>query len=123
MTWVLIVAGTLLTVELFLRLPVMSSFRAAAGAASKAYRTITAKFVSDHWREKALLNYSRSLLSSSLRLFVMLVVALLPMIAASVVGVLGGWPVLKGLSSLSGILVMIIAAASYYGIRKRLLDV
>lgn len=53
MSWGFTAALTLLLVELFLRLPLLTAVREAARTGRRAVRAMAAKKASDHWKEKA----------------------------------------------------------------------
>ncbi len=65
-------AVTCLFADVFLKSGFASALAATASAMRRSLHTIRSSAISDHWKEKALLAYSRNLLSASLRLAAMI---------------------------------------------------
>lgn len=74
MTWLLTTVLCVILVEIFVRLPLPVIVLQINVIGRKALRTLSAKSVSDHWKEKALLAYAVSLFVSTLKLAGYLVV-------------------------------------------------
>lgn len=68
MRWLLTSALCVLLVEIAVRLPLIKFAKQAAGIALRAMRVLRKKTVSDHWKEKAILAYSRRLFVATLAL-------------------------------------------------------
>ncbi len=80
MIWLGACLGLLLSLEMMWRLPVLASARRMTATILSAGRVIMSKQVSDHWKEIALLGYSRRLLETSFRLAVSLLLLVAPLI-------------------------------------------
>lgn len=76
---VLLVFTTLASSELFLRLPLLSTVGHLQKLTHRIFKTIGSPRISDHWKERVLLIYARQLLSYSLALLILILIALLPL--------------------------------------------
>jgi hypothetical protein len=123
MSWVLLVLGTVAAVEAFLRLPVMETVHGLLGTMNKVQRTIRSPRISDHWKERILLAYAARLFSASLRVFGLILLAILPLMLLSAFGAWVGIDLINRLTQLQGILVSVIVAGGYVYLRRRLRDV
>ena len=74
MTWICAALLCVLLVEIALRLPFLQPMKAFRDTLAKAGKTMGAKAVSDHWKEKAMGAYARITFLASLQLFGLLVV-------------------------------------------------
>jgi hypothetical protein len=118
-SWVLLVAGTVLAVELFLRLPIVATARRLLGTARKAQRTIRSPRVSDHWKEKVLLAYAGRLFVSSLVVCGLIVLAVLPFVLLAMAGAWLGIDVAGRMMQATGIAVSVVVASGYIMLRRR----
>ena len=120
MIWIFVSLLTIILVELFLRLPLISAARGIAKTARRAGRTLGRRKASDHWKEKASQAYAvrmaKGTLVLALGLGVIAVVgALLSMaserIAPGTTAALLSWV---------GLLVSLVVATVYVIVRQRL---
>ena len=65
MTWLAVAIVTILLVEVFLRLPLISTAGKVLHIGQKAAHIMRTKGVSDHWKERAVQAYSGRLLKAS----------------------------------------------------------
>jgi hypothetical protein len=70
MTWLAVGIVTILLVEVFLRLPLISTAGKVLQISQKAAHIMRAKGVSDHWKERAIQAYSGRLLKASFLLII-----------------------------------------------------
>ncbi len=66
MIWVFTGVLTVILVELFLRLPLISTARGIGNTARKAARALSARGVSDHWKEKVSQAYAGKMARATL---------------------------------------------------------
>lgn len=123
MAWALLVLGTIAVAELFLRLPIAAAARGILGTARRAQRTIRSARISDHWKEKVLLAYAARLFAGSLRIFGLVVLAVLPLALLAGLGAAAGIDLGPQLTRLPGILVSVAVACGYVVLRRRARDV
>lgn len=118
MRWALLSIATIAVVELFLRLGIAGWTRRLLTLVQKVSRTIRSDFISDHWKERALLAYAGKLFAASLTLLVLLVVALLPLAIFAVVGIWTDIPFLALLMDSRSILASVVIAFAYLSLRR-----
>ena len=120
MSWLLAAALCVALVEVVLRLPIIAVGQRAARIGQRAARILRAPGVSDHWKEKALLAYSRRLMGNTLRLSAMLLV--LAGVAVALVAL--GDRIVSGFAAFvmgwQGILATLVLASAYGLLRARL---
>lgn len=121
MNWFLTVILCIVLVELLLRLPVAAIVANIGLVSRKAVGTLAAKRVSDHWKEKALLVYSRSLFVSSVKLGAVLLAAGAAIAAFIYVSDLLGAELFPFLVGWQGLLFSLAVATIYLTVRKRVL--
>jgi hypothetical protein len=121
MNWFLTVILCIVLVELLLRLPVAAIVSNIGLVSRKAVRTLAARRVSDHWKEKALLVYSRSLFVSSVKLGAVLLAAGAAIAAFVYLSDLLGAELFTFLVGWQGLLFSLAVASIYVTIRKRIL--
>ena len=121
MVWGLLVLGTVCVVESFLRLPILSRVKSLKDLLRKISWVLKSSSVSDHWKEKILPVYAWRLFSSSLALFTLVFVGILPMIAIAGLADIINIPLLPLVSSLTGILASTIIAVIYIFLRRRVI--
>jgi hypothetical protein len=111
-----------LAVEYFLRVPLVPAARALAALAHKSIRVVSSKRISDHWKEKVLLRYSREMAGRT-ALVALMVAGCAPVIA--VPALVLDWvfapapPIVRSLTSVAGVAGMTAVACVYAVIRKR----
>lgn len=108
--WILVIVAAILASEAFLRLPVMARIQRVAGYSQKAMRVLQSKRISDHWKEKVLPAYALRIGSGSIMFFVLLCVALLPVLVAGLIypGGLVAWSE----ALLSPVVIIVLSAVS-----------
>lgn len=120
MNWVFLIVLCALLVELVLRLPFVSALQALQRTSRRAMAVVTAKRISDHWKEKAMGAYaSRTFIASAQiagLLAIVLGVATLLVLAfdwfwAGFQTFILGWV---------GLVSSVVAASLYIIIRKKL---
>jgi len=119
MTWLFLALSCVAFVEAVIRLDLTGQVRAAALVTHKIVSVIGSSRVSDHWKEKVLSSYARKLLSTSVRLFLIMLVAVAPaiLLAAGT-----GWRTsayLQLISSWAGMLAATLTAVVYAAARSR----
>lgn len=78
MIWALAGVATVLSCELFCRIPIFSSFLEVKLTASKALRVLKSESISDHWKELVLPKYALTIARCSVLFFLYIVMALCP---------------------------------------------
>ena len=120
MIWLLATLLCILVIEFALRLPLRPVLSEIGSVKRKALHILTARSVSDRWKEKAILAYAGSLLAASIRLAGILL-AILAVAGGFVLvsdhfgGALGSF-----VTSWLGVLYTTAAAILYYAVRSTL---
>lgn len=119
MFWPLVIAAVILATEILWRLPIAARIRDVLGYTQKAQHIITAARISDHWKERVLLTYSGRICFGSVSIFVMLVLGLMPVLAAGLIyaGGLENW--IRALMQPTAIVALCVVSAGYIWIRQR----
>ncbi len=91
--WFLVVGAALLASEGFLRLPILGRVAEVAATAQKAMKLLKSSRISDHWKERILPVYALRIGKGSVVFFLMLCLALLPVLLAGLIysGGLRAW--------------------------------
>ncbi len=76
MNWLLTMVLCAVLVELVLRLPFLNPLKALHWSSNRAVRLVTAKAVSDHWKEKAMGAYARKTFVASAKIAGLLAIVL-----------------------------------------------
>lgn len=76
MNWLLTMVLCAALVELVLRLPFLDPLKALRWFSNRAMRVVTAKAVSDHWKERAMGAYARKTFVASVKIAGLLAIAL-----------------------------------------------
>lgn len=87
----LLCIGAICASEALLHLPLMQQVHGLNAASRKSFATIASKRISDHWKERVLPAYSGRMARSSILFFVMLCVALAPVVLVGLIAQ-GGLP-------------------------------
>ena len=123
MNYLLVILASFIAVELFLRLPVIDQVHQLFGTTHKAGHIITARAVSDHWKERVMLRYAREIMLSSIKLVLfmtgVLILAVLPAFLVQLF-IDPSLSIETLFSSWSAVVVSLIAATLYYVTRVRL---
>ena len=120
MTVVVSAITAVVVVEMILRLPIVSRARSVMRVSRKASGVISAKHVSDTWKERVMLRYSREILVSSLVLLACLaLISAVIWLADILLGAAAGIALLPALMSPLGLVVATAAAFLYVAVRKR----
>ena len=122
MEWAVLALGTVLVVESFLRLPLMASVKNLQVLLGKILGTLKSSTISDHWKEKVLPAYAGKLFIISIKLFALVLIAILPMLFIGFLGDRMGLSILHLLSSWVGILISTVIAFIYIFLRKRVIS-
>ena len=80
--WGLVTLAAILASEAFLRLPVLGRIAEVSATAQKAGRVLRSSRISDHWKERILPAYALRIGLGSATFFVLLCIALLPVLIA-----------------------------------------
>ena len=118
MNWILTTILAVVLVEFVVRLPLKSIISDIKTVSQKAVKLIRSQFISDHWKEKALLVYSGALLKSTLKLASILIAIVVLAIAVITIFNLLGLNIISFISSMTGIGFSIIVAIAYVSLRN-----
>lgn len=116
MSLALLLLATALTCELFRRLPILARVRGSAETAQRSVKLIGNGAVSDHWKERILPRYAQRMAGSALTALGLIVIAVLPVLAVSLVS----GSAAAFLVSWQGILGLTAFALVYLVLRSRL---
>ncbi len=122
MNYFLVSLASFIAVELFVRLPVIDQVHQLFGTTHKAGHIITARAVSDHWKERVMLRYAREIMLSSVKLVIFMTgVLCLAVLPAFLVRELvdPGLSIEALFSSWTAVGVSLVAATAYYVLRAR----
>lgn len=72
MPYIVVIFLTIAAVEIFKRLPLLGRFGELINVMNKSRRTISSRYISDHWKERVLLSYSLSILKLSTQVGLMI---------------------------------------------------
>ena len=117
--WPLVIVAAIVGTEIVWRLPLLARLRDVLDATQKARRIIAAARISDHWKERVLLVYARHIFTGSVSIFVMLMVALSPVLLAGLAFPSGLEDWVEGLMQPLAILVLCGVSFAYLWIRQR----
>lgn len=108
-------------VEIALRLPFAPLAARAQATGTKALRTMQASRVSDHWKERVMLAYAKTMLGCSLRLAGMLILVFgaVGLIALAFDTIAPGFSAF--LLGMTGLLFSLVFATGYVLLRRRFL--
>lgn len=121
MIFVLSAIIAVVLVECVMRLPIRSSIYLMATAGSKAFRTVTSKHISDHWKERVLLRYALDLVRGSALIILSLLIIVCVVFAASWLSSAAGVVNLVGfLFTWQGLILITLVACAYAFARTRL---
>ena len=118
--WALLLISTLIAVELFIRLPLIANVKGLTHVMNKAFKVLKSPRISDHWKEKATQAYSLKLFVHSIKVLVLLMVALAPFAVIGYMGELSGYYMTPLLESPEGVGASTLFAIAYFMIRRRL---
>lgn len=118
--WFLVCAAAILASEAFLHLPVMDRINGVAASSRKAMRVVRSPRISDHWKERVLPRYALNIGAGSVTFFVLLCLALLPVLAAGLLYPpgLAAWG--EELMRPLVILILCVVSLGYIWIRLRM---
>jgi hypothetical protein len=121
----MVLAGTIIAiiaVELFMRMPVVPTANRLIYLMPKALRIIRSSKISDHWKEKVLLRYSRDMAVITLKITFFIVCIGLAVVAISFAFdqiIAGDTTTLEYLSTWQGLSIATAASIAYYLARSR----
>jgi hypothetical protein len=123
MLWALIALAAVAASEAMLRLPLIAQARAVISVSRRSMHVLSARSISDHWKERVLPAYALRMAKGSVGFFLSLCLALLPVVLIGLVapGGLSAWfeTLLRPLS----ILVLCLVSLGYIWLRVKLLRV
>jgi len=117
--WVLLVFATLLAVEAFFRLPLGTLVTTLQQLLNKITHTIGTPTISDHWKEKVLPAYAGQLFMLSIKLFVVICLAVSPFFVLGAITAYEGVAFLSFLSTPAALTASTVLAIAYAIVRKR----
>ncbi|MCB2129338.1 MAG: hypothetical protein KDE03_09755 [Rhodobacteraceae bacterium] len=119
MVWIFTLVAAALASEALLRLPLMDSVRRVIATSRKSGKVLASKRISDHWKEKVLLNYALTIGKGSILFFILLCAALLPVALLGLVfpGGLAAWT--EALLRPSVMAVLCVASMAYIWLRLK----
>lgn len=117
--WLYVVIAGVLASEAFLRLPLIPTITRVTATAQKSGKVLTSKRISDHWKETVLPRYSLIIGMGSVKFFLMLCLALLPVALLGFIypGGIGAWA--EELLRPLVILVLCVVSIGYVMLRLR----
>ncbi|MBW0008177.1 MAG: hypothetical protein JO335_10755 [Sphingomonas sp.] len=116
----LLAAAAMAASELFLRLPLMRQVNVVLGTARRSAAILGSKRISDHWKEVVLPAYSLRIAGASILFFLLLCLAVLPVVLVGLFapGGLAHW--MEFLLRPFAIAVLCICSIFYVLVRTRL---
>ena len=120
LNYALLIVATLISVEIFFRLPVISTARLTADCAARSSRVMQSKHISDHWKERALPMYSQRMMAATLKLAAYIFIVLSPFLVIWVLTLPLNASFATLLTSLVGIGVSMVVAFVYAMLRRQL---
>ncbi len=118
MNWLLTGLAGVGFVELILRMPVVGAVVRVRDIYASAFRVITSKAISDHWKEKVLPKYAFILFGLTFRLAGYFALAALPVMIVLILSRMFDLGVLDFLLSAVGILYVSVVSAVYVLARR-----
>ena len=118
MNWLLTALAGIGFVEIILRMPVISAVVRVRDIYASAFRVITSKVISDHWKEKALPKYAFILFGLTFRLAGYFVLAALPVIIVLILSRIFDLGTLEFLLSAIGIIYISVVSIVYVLARR-----
>lgn len=120
MLWALLILGTVLAVEGFFRLPLGAEVKRLQRLLQKISHTISTPTISDHWKEKVLPNYAGQLFVLSIKLFVIVCLAISPFFLIGLLAGIVGIPFMAFLATPIAIGASTALATLYAVVRIRI---
>ncbi len=117
--WFLVVGAALLASECFLRLPILRQLADVTATARKAMTLLKSSRISDHWKERVLPAYSLRIGKGSVAFFLLLCLALLPVLLAGLIYPGGLWAWTQALMRPMVILVLCAVSLAYIWLRSK----
>ncbi len=120
MAWFLVLIGAALASEAFLRLPLMGQIQRVLDTVPRVSRVLKSARISDHWKERVLPAYALRMGKASVLFFLLLCLAVLPLLAMGLIysGGLMGW--LEFLMRPLVIGALCVASIGYMAVRSRM---
>lgn len=113
---------SVIAVEVFLRLPIVSQVSETMKLAKKIFAVVGSRHISDHWKEKVLIRYAGGLALNSCKMALWLVALLISLYVVCAIfdRILGAnGSIFDFLASAIGIIFVTAASVAYYNIRMR----
>ncbi|MCR9104244.1 MAG: hypothetical protein NXI15_03060 [Gammaproteobacteria bacterium] len=120
LNWALLVLCTLLAVEGFFRLPLGVQVAQLQLLLKKITHTLSSPKISDHWKEKVLPNYAGQLFLFSIKLFLIVMLAISPFLVLGIIADIAGLEFMRFLASWSAIGASTLLAIAYVFVRRRM---
>ena len=120
MIWLTLVIATILSCELFVRLPLLSTLNKLWQVFEKIWFTLGSRSISDHWKERVLPVYGLRIVSFSIQGFALLLLALLPFAVASMASKAMNFKFIQLVTGVGGIAAITAIAWAYLAVRKKL---
>lgn len=123
MGWVFVCFGTILAVEVFLRTNFKVNINTILRLSKRSSATIRSAKISDHWKEKALIQYALRIFVHSLQLLLWLTLTVLAIMVVHLLGTLFNIDVLSLLKTSLGLIVSLLVASLYIFFRAKVFHV
>lgn len=113
MEWVFAAVSGIVFVELFLRLSVAEKAKNLLHTGKKVTSVIASKKISDHWKEKVVLQYALRMFLGTLQLAALLIISFLPILFLVWLDHLLNFSFLDFMQTITGILFTTVIAVVY----------
>lgn len=120
MEWLFLGIGIIVSTELFLRLPLGRSLYVLKETGHKAIYSISSSKISDHWKEIVLPRYALRIFTTSLCMFMFIVLALIPFGIMLFISERNGFTVMDLAVSVEGIVFSTVVCLVYIAARRKL---
>jgi hypothetical protein len=123
MAWLLMILGSIVAVEIILRLPLKRQFHAMTDISRRSARVLRSPNISDHWKERMLPSYALRLARASTSLFLIFCAAIAPLLLVGLFMPGGVIAWVEQLARPLSIIVLTIASLLYVMARGRAVGV
>lgn len=106
-------------IEMLFRLPLLQVIKASTLTTQKAASVMFSSFISDHWKERAILLYAGIIFTNTLRLGLYLLGIFTPIVAVVILANFQAIDLLSFIMTLEGVMFMTIVSTGYLFARKR----
>ncbi len=122
MQWLFVIILSLCAVELFIRVPLLTTARKLIATITKSTRIIRSPKISDCWKEKAVLQYSKLTFINTIWLLVYFAFIALCLIIITLLGDYLSSGFTEYMLSVNGILVTTLIAIGYVFLRRKIVS-